>query len=99
MGIGTILESKQILVLATGQGKADAVRAMVEGPVSSMVPATAFNSMKTSPWFSMLQRLMAWNNVNIISSLSNCGSSWECRLAKTGLQSFAEFNDPELKVN
>ncbi len=41
MGIGTILESKQILVLATGQGKADAVRAMVEGPISSMVPATA----------------------------------------------------------
>ena len=41
MGIGTILDSRQILVLATGEGKAEAVRAMIEGPISSMVPASA----------------------------------------------------------
>lgn len=41
MGIGTILDAKQVLLLATGSGKASAVRAFIEGPVTSQVPASA----------------------------------------------------------
>lgn len=41
MGIGTILEARRILLLATGEQKAEAVRAFVEGPVSAQVPASA----------------------------------------------------------
>lgn len=41
MGIGTILESRQCLMIATGGNKADAVAAMVEGPLSAMCPASA----------------------------------------------------------
>ena len=41
MGIGTILESRQCLMIATGAGKADSVARMVEGPVSAMCPASA----------------------------------------------------------
>lgn len=41
MGIGTILESRRILLLATGAKKADAVRSFIEGPITSQVPATA----------------------------------------------------------
>ena len=41
MGVGTILEAKQILLLATGGNKAAAVKALVEGPVSAQVPASA----------------------------------------------------------
>jgi glucosamine-6-phosphate deaminase len=41
MGIGTILETKKILLQAFGLKKADAVRATVEGPVSSFWPASA----------------------------------------------------------
>ncbi len=41
MGVGTILEADHILLLATGASKAVAVRDFVEGPVSSMVPASA----------------------------------------------------------
>ena len=41
MGIGTILESRQCLLLAFGAHKASAVSAAVEGPVTSMVPASA----------------------------------------------------------
>lgn len=41
MGIETILESEQILLLATGAGKASAVRAFIEGPVTAQVPASA----------------------------------------------------------
>jgi glucosamine-6-phosphate deaminase len=41
MGIGTILESRQCLLLAFGAHKAEAVAAAVEGPVTSMIPASA----------------------------------------------------------
>ena len=41
MGIGTIMEAKECLLLATGKDKSEAVMLSVEGPVSSMVPATA----------------------------------------------------------
>ena len=41
MGIGTIMESRACLFLAFGERKAAAVAAMVEGPVTALVPATA----------------------------------------------------------
>jgi glucosamine-6-phosphate deaminase len=41
MGIGTILEAKEILLQAHGAAKAEAVREAVEGPVSSFFPASA----------------------------------------------------------
>jgi glucosamine-6-phosphate deaminase len=41
MGVGTILEARKLLLLASGKGKADAVAAMIEGPVSSMCTASA----------------------------------------------------------
>ncbi len=40
MGIGTIMEAKTLLLLASGKNKADAVKATVEGPITAMVPAT-----------------------------------------------------------
>jgi glucosamine-6-phosphate deaminase len=41
MGIGTILDARRILILATGQSKAAAVAKAIEGPVSSSVSASA----------------------------------------------------------
>jgi glucosamine-6-phosphate deaminase len=41
MGIGTILEARQILLLATGLDKAEAVACMIEGPLSEDCPASA----------------------------------------------------------
>jgi len=41
MGIGTILEAKAILLLATGEGKAEAACAMIEGTVEEQCPASA----------------------------------------------------------
>ena len=46
MGIGTILDSKNIILLATGQNKAAAVQAMIEGPLAAMVPASALQLHK-----------------------------------------------------
>ena len=41
MGVGTILEAKRILLLATGEAKADILAKAVEGPVTSMVTASS----------------------------------------------------------
>ena len=41
MGVGTILDAERIVLLATGQSKARAVKDFIEGPVTSMVPASA----------------------------------------------------------
>ncbi|MBR9763938.1 MAG: glucosamine-6-phosphate deaminase [Rhodobacteraceae bacterium] len=40
MGVGTIMEARQILLVATGAHKAEAVAAMIEGPVSAACPAS-----------------------------------------------------------
>ena len=40
MGVGTILEARQIVLLAWGEGKAAVVKRMVEGEVTDSVPAT-----------------------------------------------------------
>jgi glucosamine-6-phosphate deaminase len=41
MGVGTILEANQLILLANGANKANAVAKAVEGPVTSMVTASA----------------------------------------------------------
>ena len=46
MGIGTIMEADRILVLAYGYRKAKAVAEMIEGPISSMCPASALQFHK-----------------------------------------------------
>jgi len=40
MGIGTIMDARELVLLATGVEKAEAVRAAVEGPITAMVPAS-----------------------------------------------------------
>jgi glucosamine-6-phosphate deaminase len=40
MGIGTIMEARRLLLVASGKGKARAIKATLEGPVTAMVPAT-----------------------------------------------------------
>jgi glucosamine-6-phosphate deaminase len=40
-GIGTIMEARHLLVVASGSSKAEAVHQLVEGPVSATWPATA----------------------------------------------------------
>lgn len=46
MGIGTILESKKVVLLATGSAKAEAIKATVEGPLTAACPASALQLHK-----------------------------------------------------
>lgn len=40
MGIGTIMEAREIILLASGKNKADALKKTVEGPITAMCPAS-----------------------------------------------------------
>src|SRR4029078_6497195 len=40
-GIGTILDARHLLLIAVGAAKAEAIDKRVEGPVTSMCPASA----------------------------------------------------------
>lgn len=41
MGVGTILDARRVLLLATGAGKAEIIAKALEGPITSMISATA----------------------------------------------------------
>lgn len=43
-GIGTVMDAKKILLVANGEGKADAVKAMIEGPVDPACPASVLQN-------------------------------------------------------
>ena len=47
MGIGSIMEARHILLLAIGEHKAEAVKAMIEGPVCAMQPASVLQFHRT----------------------------------------------------
>jgi len=40
MGVGTIMEARSLLLLASGANKAEAIKATVEGPIMAKYPAT-----------------------------------------------------------
>ena len=40
MGVGTILRARAVILMANGSRKADAVKATVEGPVTTRMPAS-----------------------------------------------------------
>ncbi len=44
MGIGSIMKSKKIILIASGSAKADAVSAMVDGPITVDCPASALQN-------------------------------------------------------
>jgi glucosamine-6-phosphate deaminase len=41
MGVGTIFEARKIVLVANGESKADAVAKAIEGPITSMITASA----------------------------------------------------------
>lgn len=51
MGIGTIMEARMNLLLAFGEGKARAISETVEGPITSMVPASILQHHETAKVF------------------------------------------------
>ncbi|MFS0964168.1 glucosamine-6-phosphate deaminase [Enterococcus durans] len=44
MGVGSILKGKEIVLLAYGENKADAIKEMIDGPVTTDMPASALQN-------------------------------------------------------
>lgn len=40
MGVGTIMDARDLLLVANGEGKSNAIKATIEGPITALVPAT-----------------------------------------------------------
>lgn len=40
MGIGTIMDARKLVLVASSEGKAEAIKNTLEGPITAMVPAT-----------------------------------------------------------
>lgn len=51
MGVGTILEAREILILATGEHKAEIVRRALEGEVDHEIAATFLQRHPNTTWF------------------------------------------------
>lgn len=48
MGVGTIMEARRLLLLASGEEKSEIIRRMVEGPITSEVPASVLQMHATA---------------------------------------------------
>jgi glucosamine-6-phosphate deaminase len=48
MGVGTIMDAKEIVLLANKTSKAEAIRASVEGPITAMCPASIIQMHRTA---------------------------------------------------
>ena len=71
MGVGTLLESKQIVLLVTGQAKADILRRTLQEPMSAGVPAS---------WLRVAgPRLTIIADEAAASGLSVTDSTWQMR--------------------
>ncbi|HEY0073300.1 MAG TPA: glucosamine-6-phosphate deaminase [Abditibacteriaceae bacterium] len=51
MGVGTILQAREIIIMATGVRKADIVRQALEGKITSKVPASFLREHAHATWF------------------------------------------------
>lgn len=79
MGVGTILESRQCVLVAMGQGKAEAIRDTIEGPVTSQITASALQLHRDAICViddaaaSLLKRRDYYNQVEHAQSLLEAG--------------------------
>lgn len=51
MGVGTIMDSRQVVLLAFGSQKANAIARTVEGPISAMMPASILQTHRVAKIF------------------------------------------------
>lgn len=67
IGIGTILSAKKIILMAWGEDKSEAVRAIVEGPVSAQCPAS---------YLQKHDNIVFYTDANSASLLSRVVAPW-----------------------
>ena len=82
MGIGSILDTRKAILLATGKNKADAVRAAIEGPVTAACPASALQ-MHTDVAFVLDEAAAAQlKDKDYYRHVEQCRRALDARLAR-----------------
>jgi len=72
MGVGTIMDARELLLVANKTSKADAVKAAVEGPITAMCPASIIQ---------MHQKAYVFVDAPAASKLvGNYNDSWESKI-------------------
>jgi len=72
MGVGTIMDARELLLLANKTSKSDAVKAAVEGPLTAMCPASIIQ---------MHQKAYVFLDAQAASKLTgNYNDSWESKI-------------------
>ena len=101
MGIKTILDARRILLLAHGENKADAIRDMVEGPLSAFCPASSLQLHQRTTILidePAASKLPDFQRV-ITSSLEKCRMIWsESTVRPTGLRDDFTMSENKIKV-
>ncbi|MCR6691692.1 MAG: glucosamine-6-phosphate deaminase [archaeon YNP-LCB-003-016] len=76
MGIATIMEAREIILLASGEHKANSIREAVEGPLTNMVPASILQKHRNVKFIidkgaasRLTQTIMPWLHGNVNWSL------------------------------
>jgi glucosamine-6-phosphate deaminase len=64
MGIGSILDSKEILLLASGEGKADAIARLLTEGISESFPASALKNHQNVTIFADESALKVYDEIN-----------------------------------
>lgn len=67
VGIGTILDAKRLILMAWGEEKADVVREVVEGEISSSIPATYLQNH---------ENISVYVDEDSASMLTRCSTPW-----------------------
>ena len=97
MGVGTILEAKEVLLVAYGEGKAPIIRHAVEGDVTERIPATFLQHHANATVFL---------DTPAASDLNRCRQPWtlgpvtwnDCTIRKAVIGLARQLNRPILKL-
>ncbi|MBN2682694.1 MAG: glucosamine-6-phosphate deaminase [Bacteroidales bacterium] len=97
MGVGTILKSKRIILMAWGEGKAEIIRETVEGKVSDTIPATYLQNFKDAKIFLDLASADSLTRIATPWLVKQC--DWNSKLIRKAVTWLCgKVNKPILKL-
>ena len=102
MGVGTILDSREIILLAFGENKAAIIRQAVEGPVTPTVAASFLQEHGKAEFVldtAAAAELTRYKTPWLLGSVAESGLTWDRKLTRRGCIWLArKLNKPILKL-
>lgn len=83
MGMGTILKAKEIIILASGESKAEAVYHAVQGNITTLWPVSALKEHKNS-FILADAKALSLVSKSVLEEYKNCSLGQSCLNGQTG---------------